>query len=135
MKNTKNNFNYSYTALTQTEKQEIETIKAKYETNESSAEVVELKKLDSKVRHIPRAVALTIGIFGTLIFGTGFSMILEWNLMLLGSIVSILGIILVIIAYPIYNHLRGRLKKKYGKKIIELSEKVLAQSNEIAPKN
>lgn len=135
MNNAKNNFNYSYTALTQTEKQEIETIKAKYETHESSAEVLELKKLDNKVKRTPRAVALTIGILGTLIFGTGFSMILEWNLMLLGSIVSIFGIILVIIAYPIYNHLRSRLKKKYGKKIIKLSEQILMQPNETTPKN
>lgn len=135
MNNAKNNFNYSYTALTQTEKQEIESIKAKYETHESSAEVLELKKLDNKVKRTPRAVALTIGILGTLIFGTGFSMILEWNLMLFGSIVAILGIILVIIAYPIYNRLRGRLKKKYGKKIIKLSEQILMQSNETTPKN
>lgn len=135
MNNAKNNFNYSYTALTQTEKQEIESIKAKYETHESSAEVLELKKLDNKVKRTPRAVALTIGILGTLIFGTGFSMILEWNLMFFGSIVAILGIILVIIAYPIYNRLRGRLKKKYGKKIIELSEQILMQSNETTPKN
>lgn len=135
MKNSKDNFNYSYTALTQQEKKEIEAIKTKYETHESSTEVLELKKLDNKVKHTPKIIALTIGILGTLIFGTGFSMILEWNLMTFGTIVAILGIICVIIAYPIYNKVRSKLKKKYGKKIIELSEQILIQSNQNSTKN
>ncbi len=122
------NFNYSYSSLSANEKKQVENIKSKYETHEESKDFQTLQKLDKKVKHTPKIIAFLLGGIGTLIFGTGFSMIMEWNLLLFGIIIGIVGLLLVIIAYPVYTWVQSKFKKNYGTQILELSDKLLKQN-------
>lgn len=119
-------FTYSYSVPTENEKKEIEEIKRRYqnETKEES-DFTKLKKLDNKVKKLPSIISLTLGIVGILIFGLGLTMILEWKLLVWGIIVTLVGCIPTVIAYPVYSFIFKLNKEKYGDEIIALSEKLL----------
>lgn len=119
-------FTYSYSVPTENEKKKIEEIKRRYqgETKEES-DFTKLKKLDNKVKKLPSIISLTLGIVGILIFGLGLTMILEWKLLVWGIIVTLVGCIPTVIAYPVYSFIFKLNKEKYGDEIIALSEKLL----------
>ena len=127
----KDKFNFTYSAPTEQERREIESIKNQYlysRTN-TGEKLEELKKLDKRVKNIPTMISLILGIVGTLIFGTGLTMVLEWDIMIWGVVVSIIGIAIMSIAYPVYARTLAFLKQKYGDRIIKLSDELLSENN------
>ena len=72
--------------------------------------------------------ALTLGIIGTLIFGLGLALILEWNNLPLGTALSALGLVPILLAYPLYRAVLKRQKEKYAEEILQLSENLLKNS-------
>ena len=126
-------FNYTYKAPTEDERREIESIRKQYlkSGNDGSTEdkLKRIRKLNDRVNGIAMAFSLAAGIIGMLIFGLGFSMVLEWGMIALGIIVAILGIPLIAIAYPLYNLLLKNGKEKYGDEILRLSDEILNESN------
>lgn len=121
-------FNYSYSATSEEEKKEIERIKRQYEQKpKKESELERLRKLDGKVKEFPQILALTVGIIGTLIFGLGMSMILEWNITVWGVVVGAVGAIIVTLAYPLFKWYYKKLKEKYKDEIIELSNLLLGE--------
>ncbi len=120
-------FHYTYTAPTEEERKEIESIKRQYVEAEKKEEtkLQRLRRLDAKVRSTPVILALTVGIIGTLIFGLGLTCVLEWDKLLLGVGIMAIGGIFAGLAYPIYGWSLKRGKKKYGAEIIKLSEELL----------
>lgn len=124
--NDNDKFVYTYSAPTENERREIESIKKQYESvPKQESKLDELRKLDRRVMRTPLIVALTIGIFGVLVMGTGMAMVLEWELMLWGVIVGVIGLAVAAAAYPVYSAVLKGNKRKYGQKIIELSNKLL----------
>lgn len=124
-----NKFSYTYTAPTEQERAEIESIRRDYSPEgRKQTDLEKLRALDKKVKNLPMVLSLTIGIIGTLIFGLGICMALEWNLLLWGIVVGIIGCIPVGLAYPCYKWILARQKKKYGNEIIALSDKLLNES-------
>ena len=128
----KDQFNFTYTAPSQEERREIESIRRQYTNQpiENENKFERLKKLDSLVRNTATVWALVLGVIGTLIFGLGFSMILEWNIILWGIVVCAVGAIPIAIAYPVYLLVFKKLKKKYGEEILKLSEELLNDKTE-----
>ena len=123
-------FKYTYTALSEEERKEIEYIKNQYaEESESTKKLNRLKHLDNKVSSIPNMVALSIGIIGLLKFGLGMSLALEFNQIILGIICSIIGTMIMIVAYPLHKITHNYYKKKYTDEILKLSQELL-DSNE-----
>ena len=121
-------FNYSYSATSEEEKKEIERIKRQYEQKPKTESKLErLRKLDGKVKEFPQILALTVGIIGTLIFGLGMSMVLEWNITVWGVVVGAVGAIIVTLAYPLFKWYYKKLKEKYKDEIIELSNSLLGE--------
>lgn len=121
-----NEFEYTYTAPSEEQKREIFSIRRQYEQASSVDEKLDrLRKLNSFVHNFATAVSLIHGIVGTLIFGLGMSMILEWSIMVWGVLVSLIGLIPIALAYPMYNLILKRNKKKYGAEILRLSEELL----------
>lgn len=123
----KEKFEYKYESPTLEEKKEIESIRKQYLPNENShTKLNELRKLDNKVKNIPTILAISCGICGVLLFGLGMSFFLEiveyWYL---GIPSSLIGTVVMIISYPIYNNSFNKLKNKYGQKIIDLSDEIL----------
>ena len=124
MKN--NDYEFKYIAPTSEERKEIESIRNSYITkNKSSNKLETLRKLDNKVKNTPTIISLIIGIVGTLIFGLGFTMILEWNLIAWGVVVSFIGLVVMTITYSIHVKISKYLKVKYSKEILKLSEELL----------
>jgi len=123
-------FKITYSAPTESEREEIEKIKNEYLENKDHDKLQQLRKLDNKVKNIPNALAFTLGIVGVLIFGLGFTMILEWGFLICGIVVSLLGVIPIVCAYPIYNKVYDRLKRKYRDQILSLSDELLNLNTE-----
>ena len=122
----KNDFEYTYSAPTAQERKEIESIRNNYITNAKvTGKLARLRYLDNKVKNIPTCVALILGIIGTLIFGLGLSMVLEWELVWQGCLVAVIGAIPMIISYPIYKLITNKLKNKYSEEILKISDELL----------
>lgn len=126
----RNDFEFKYSAPTSQERKEIESIRNSYLTQEKSSNKLEyLRKLDAKVKNIPTCISLVVGVIGLLIFGLGMAMILEWNILLWGIVISAIGIIPISLAYPIFQKSKSHLKNKYGETILRISEELLNDEN------
>lgn len=120
------NFSFSYSAPTEEERREIESIKRSYIANENKYTKIEkLRMLDKKVKTPPTVVGLTVGIIGTLVLGVGMTMVLEWDLTVEGVIVGCIGTVIACLAYPIRNLILNINKKKYSKEILTIADEIL----------
>lgn len=121
-------FTYTYSAPTEQERREINDIRERY-TERQPSKLDELKALDRKVKYTPKIIGAIVGIVGTLIFGLGMSMVLEWDIMLWGIIVMIIGGALAAISYFLSRALFNRAKRKYKDRILNLSDEILGESD------
>ena len=106
-------FNYTYSAPTEEERREIESIRSAYTGGEHARKLERLRSLNKHVRNMPMCVALTLGIVGVLIFGLGMTMILEWSVLAGGVAVAALGVLPMAFAAPAYNLVLKREKEKH----------------------
>ena len=108
-------------------KEEVEAIKDSYlDKSEGQEKLDELRRIDFKVKNIPLIISLAFGIIGTLVFGLGLTFFLEFKShYVLASFLSLFGIILISLAYPLYNKIYKKLKNKYKARVIELSNTIL----------
>lgn len=121
-----NKFNFTYSAPSESERREIESIKKQYVAATGKEDKLNrLRNLNKRVTRPPMIISLAIGISGTLIMGAGMTMVTEWNIIVWGVIVGVLGVVIAAVAYPVYRAILNRNKRKYGRKIIELSNELL----------
>lgn len=124
-----NKFRYSYSAPTEEERREIESIRAAYAADERSEKLARLRKLNRHVKNVPMYIALTLGVAGVLIFGLGMSMILSWSIFAGGVAVAAAGALPMALAAPAYNLALAREKKRHGAEILRLSEELLGEDD------
>ena len=105
-------FRYTYSAPTDGERKEIERIRREYLPDAHGEKMTRLRALHARVRNVPMALAVTLGVAGVLLFGLGMSMVLAWNLLLAGSAVAAVGCVPMALAYPVYNAAVRAMKKK-----------------------
>ena len=123
----KEKFEYMYSAPTPEERNEIINIRDQYlpKTNRDQ-KLEELRKLDKKIKNVPTIFGLCFGVIGLLFFGAGMSFFLELTLYwYFGIPCSIIGIVLISIAYPIYKVVNRKYVEKYGKMIVKISDELL----------
>ncbi|MBO5262451.1 MAG: hypothetical protein J6B45_05335 [Clostridia bacterium] len=126
-----NKFNYTYSAPTEQERREIDSIRRQYEPqSDKEVKLQKLRTLNGRVQSIPQIISLCIGVLGLLIFGLGLSMILVWSLYVVGGIIIALGFPVMLIAYPVYNFVLNEYKKKYGGEILKLSDELLNEKQD-----
>lgn len=115
-------FEYTYSAAQQAE---IEKIKSKYIPKQES-KLEQLKKLDASVTRPGMIAGLILGIVGILVFGGGMSccLVKEIQLFELGVILGVLGVILMILAYPVYAKITAREKERIAPLILALTEEL-----------
>lgn len=118
-------FEYSYSAPTEEERREIESIRKQYVSAPEEEGIIRLRRLNKRVTRPPFVVSFIVGIIGTLILGVGMTMTLEWKIYVWGSVVGIFGIAVAAVAYPIRKAMLKRNKRKYGQEIIALSNELL----------
>ena len=120
----KEDFTYSYKALNKKEKDEVIEIRNKYVIDD---DVDKLKKLNRKVEAIPQVIGISTGVIGTLVLGTGMSLVLELNVFVWGIILGVIGLLMVAAAFPLYNHFYTKNKNRYKDEIIALANKILSK--------
>lgn len=129
----KSGFSYTYSAKDQAE---VKQIREKYTAPIQSENKMErLRRLDAEVTKSASAVALVVGVIGTLILGCGMSLCmtdigallgLQGNLsFVIGITVGVLGGIIAGIAYPIYNAIVKAKRKKLAPEIIRLADELM----------
>lgn len=119
-----NKFSYSYSA---SEAEEIKAIRKKYAPESQPQTVLEqIRELDKKAEKTGTVISLTLGILGTLIFGTGMSFIMVWGeiLFVLGIIAGVIGIGIAIVAYPVYHIVTKREREKIAPIILKLTDNI-----------
>ena len=92
----------------------------------------QLRRLHSIPTRKAQAASIAIGVLGTLILGTGMSLfmtdlgaILGHMAMGIGILVGILGLVLVALAYPLYNRVLRKERQRIAPEILRLSEELL----------
>ena len=124
----KEGFSFTYSAQQQ---QEVEAIRKKYLPQETD-KMEQLRRLHAIPTQKAQRAALTVGIIGTLIMGTGMSvcltdigMPLGSLAMLLGVAVGITGMVLAALAYPVYNRVLKKQRNRIAPEILRLSDELL----------
>ena len=121
-----NQFNYKYTAPTEEERKEIDSIRRQYSAQgKTETKLEKIRRLDSLVKNTATVSSLCVGIVGCLIFGIGITMILEWTIIPWGILLAVIGSVPMALAYPLYKKLLSKGKQKYGEEILKLSEELL----------
>lgn len=124
-------FNYTYSAK---EQEEIKAIRKKYAASEETEDkMTQLRRLDASVYSKASAAALAVGIVGALIMGIGMSLVMTDIGAVLGTVlamvigigIGIVGIVLVCLAYPIYNRTLKKEREKIAPEIIRLTDELM----------
>ena len=121
---------YSYRAPTEKERQEIETIRDKYLDGRMSPDFKSMIRLDRKVRRLSFYPALFVGLLGFSAFGGGLALLLHFEDLPWGLSMTLLGLFLLAVSYPVNTLLSRILRRKYGPKILALSENLLKKEDE-----
>ena len=87
-----------------------------------------LRRLDALVKNTAIIWSLVLGVLGTLIFGLGLTMILEWQILPWGIVLMVIGSVPIAIAYPVYKTVLKKYKNRFGEEILRLSEELLNES-------
>lgn len=129
-----NRFEYKYSVPTERERREIESIKRQYIRQDDITEankLMRLRRLHKSIVNTATAVSLVLGIVGTLIFGGGMALIMEFSQLAVGIVVAAIGIIPMALAYPVYKLVFKSKKKKHGEEILRLSDELLGNDDEV----
>lgn len=125
-----NQFNFKYTAPTEEERREIDSIRRQYIPKEKTETKIErLRRLDALVKNTAIIWSLVLGVLGCLIFGLGLTMILKWNIYFWGILLMVIGSAPMAVAYPVYKALLQKYKNRYGEEILRLSEELLNEGD------
>ena len=123
-----NSFEYTYSAQRQ---QEVEAIRQKYLPKEED-KMEQLRRLHAVPTQKAQSASIAVGVIGALILGTGMSLCMTelgaalGNLaMAMGVIIGLAGIILVALAYPIYNSTLKKERKRIAPEILKISDELL----------
>lgn len=128
-----NGFSYSYSAR---EQEEIKRIRKKYaddsaRTDESSIE--RLRRLDASVTKKGTTVSLIVGTLGSILMGSGMSLVMtDLGALLpgllslfIGIAVGVVGIVGVALAYPIYKAITKKERERIAPEVLRISEELL----------
>ena len=121
-------FHFTYSAARQ---QEVEQIRKKYLPREEDP-MEQLRRLHAIPTRKAQAASLAVGIIGALILGTGMSLcmtelggFLGVGAMPVGIPVGIAGMVLMALAYPVYNRVLKKQREKIAPEILRLSDELL----------
>ena len=109
----------------------VQKIRTQY-TEKQHTELDELKALDAKVKKPANVFAYTYGSVSAVVMGTGMSLAMTQIgaalgdlAMVLGIVVGVVGMVLVALAYPLYNRVLKKQREKIAPEILRLSDELL----------
>lgn len=128
MENNSETFSYTYSAAQQAE---VEKIRQKY-VRPQEDKMEQLRKLDRSVSRKAKIWSLVVGIIGALILGTGMSLamtdlgaVLGSGAMLAGIVIGLLGMVLVALAYPVYERILKKERARLAPEILRLTDELM----------
>jgi uncharacterized membrane protein YeaQ/YmgE (transglycosylase-associated protein family) len=115
-------FNYNYSSKQQ---EEIQRIKEKYVPKEKN-KMEQLRHLDESATRPGTIAALVVGIIGTLLLGVGMCCSMVWadKFFIVGVVVGIIGIAILVAAYPLFVHITKKQREKIAPEILRLTEEL-----------
>lgn len=128
MEDKKESFNYTYSAKQQ---EEIKKIRQRYLPQEED-KMEQLRRLDRRASQKAQVWSIALGVIGTLILGTGMSLamtelsgFLGGTAMFIGIPVGLVGIVILALAYPVYNRILKKERQRIAPEILRLSEELM----------
>ena len=131
MENKENTFSYNYSAA---EQAEVEAIRKKYLPAQPD-KMEQLRALHNSAGRKAQGWAITLGIVGALMLGTGMSLFMsdlgtqlglqEPVAMLSGIALGLAGLILVALAYPAYNRILKKERQRIAPEILRLTDELM----------
>ena len=123
MKNEENNEVFSYTYSSEQQK-EIENIRKKYAPRAES-KMEYLRRLDKSAEKPGTITSIIVGIIGALLLGVSMCCVTEWQeFFAVGIGVGIIGIALIIAAYPLFKNITKKQREKIAPEIIRLTDEL-----------
>lgn len=118
----KDTFNYTYSAEQQ---EEIKNIRKKYVEEEDAME--RLRRLDGSVYKKGTSASIAVGVVGTLLLGVGMSCAMVWQgfWFIPGIIIGVIGMAVIALAYPLYQRVIKKERKKIAPEIIRLTDELI----------
>ena len=112
----------------------VQKIRTQY-TEKEHTQLDALRELDAKVKCPANLFAYIFGSIGVIIMGSGMSLVMtEFSEILglhrelampVGIIIGFAGIILVCMAYPVYNFILRKQREKIAPEIIRLTDELM----------
>ncbi len=118
----KNTFEYNYSAE---RAKEVEAIRRKYE-EPAEDKFEQLKALDRQAERRGQILSIAIGIIGTLVLGTGMSMVMvgQAHYFVPGIVIGIAGTLALSAAYPIYKRVTKKDRDKVAGQVLALAKQI-----------
>ena len=115
-------FEYRYSAKQQ---EEIEAIRRKYLPKEED-KMEQLRQMDKRVSHKGTIISIIIGVIGCLLLGIGMCCTMEWagRWFVPGIIIGVIGIVMIALAYPLYERITKKERKKLAPLILKLADEL-----------
>lgn len=121
-------FEYTYSAERQ---QEIEAIRRKYLPREED-KMDQLRRLHNSAYQKAQAASIGLGVIGALTLGTGMSLIMTELGAFMGALalaagilIGLVGMVLVALAYPVYNRVLKKERTRIAPEILRLTDELL----------
>ena len=128
MEHNEHSFSYTYSAQQQ---KEIQDIRKKYLPKEED-KMEQLRRLHNSASQKAQTAAIVIGTVGALVLGTGMSLCMTdlgaamgHLAMVLGVLLGLIGLVLVALAYPVYNKVLKKEREKIAPEILRLTDELL----------
>lgn len=115
-------FSYTYSA---TEQEELHRIRKKYVATEDKLE--QLRRLDAGVTEKATGIAILVGLLGALIMGVGLCCTTVWKGLWFvpGIIIGLIGMAVLALAFPVYQKVLKKERKKIAPEVIRLTEELM----------
>ena len=112
----------------------VQKIRSQY-TEKQYTELDELKALDAKVKGPANVFAIVFGSLSAIIMGAGMSLVMT-NLgqilglttelsMVVGVSAGLVGLVLTVLAYPVYGRVLKKERQRIAPEILRLSDELL----------
>ena len=125
-----NNHSFEYTYSAQ-QRKEVEAIRKKYLPKEED-KMEQLRKLHAVPTKKAQSASIAIGVIGALVLGTGMSLCmtelaaaLGHFAMILGILVGLVGMVMVALAYPVYNSALKKERERIAPEILRLTDELM----------
>lgn len=116
-------FQYTYSAR---EQAEIKHIRSKYLPREES-KLEQLQRLDASATQKATMASIIVGVLGALLLGLGMSccMVFSRQWFIPGIVIGVIGLLVVSAAYPLYNRVLKKERKRIAPEILRLTDELM----------